>query len=97
METVAATIFGSSKATLTGPWSNVAYLKGEAGHPYFVCAPSKFLGPGNKITLFYSANWRPERPGVASWKAENGPSGAYSLCVAEYELILRAGKSCKID
>lgn len=71
---------------LTGPWSSVAYLKGMGDQPYFVCAPSKFLGPDNKIVLFYSANWRTERPGVSSWKDPSGPPGRYSLCVAEFEL-----------
>ena len=70
---------------LTGPWSHVAYLKGMGGQPYFVCAPSKFLS-GNRVVLFYSANWRPERTGVPSWKDPSGPSGSYSLCVAEFEL-----------
>lgn len=72
---------------LAGPWSSVAYLKGMGGQPYFVCAPSKFLGPDNKFVLFYSANWREERQGVPSWKDPNGPPGRYSLCVAEFELI----------
>ena len=72
---------------LTGPWFNIAYLKGMGVQPYFVCAPSKFLGPGSKVVLFYSANWRADRPGVTSWKDPNGPPGRYSLCVAEFELL----------
>jgi len=71
---------------LTGPWSSVAYLKGVGDQPYFVCAPSKFL-TGNKVVLFYSANWRTERPGIPSWKDPKGPPGRYSLCVAEFELL----------
>ncbi len=74
---------------LTGPWNSIARLKGMGGgQPYFVCMPGKFIQPhSNKITLFYSANWRKERPGVSSWVDSQGPSGTYSLCVAEFDLI----------
>ena len=76
--------------TLTGPWKNVAYLKGSmGGQPYFVCMPSKFLKPdSNILTLFYSANWRPNRIGLPAsrWTDPDGPTGAYSLNVAEFEL-----------
>jgi cystathionine beta-lyase/cystathionine gamma-synthase len=52
---------------LTGPLRNVAYFKGTAGQGYFVCVRSKFLRPdSNKITLFYSANWRADRRGIPS-------------------------------
>lgn len=71
-----------------GPWHSIDRLRGMGGQPYFVCLPSKFLLPeSRKLTLFYSANWKAERPGVKRWVDPNGPQGAYSLCVAEFELI----------
>ena len=73
---------------LTGPWHTVARLSGMGGQPYFVCMPSKFLQPNSrKLTLFYSANWRPQRPGVPAVAAAAEPGGVYSLCVAEFELL----------
>ncbi len=74
--------------SLTGPWHTVTRLTGMGGQPYFVCMPSKFLYAGSrKLTLFYSANWRPKRPGVpAPAQPPDGPGGLYSLCVAEFEL-----------
>jgi hypothetical protein len=73
---------------LTGPWHSIACLRGMGGgQPYFVCMPSKFIQPDSrKITLFYSANWRKQRPGIESWVNPQGPPGIYSLCVAEFEL-----------
>lgn len=75
--------------TLTGPWFSIACLRGICGgQPYFVCMPSKFnCDDSRKLTLFYSANWRKDRPGIPSGKDVNGPGGVYSLCVAELELI----------
>jgi hypothetical protein len=74
--------------TITGPWRSVAYLKGMTGQAYFVCMPSKFLHQDStKVTLFYSANWRPDRRGIPSWADPSGPPGRYGLCVAEFELI----------
>jgi len=74
---------------LTGPWYTVACLRGTGGgQPYFVCMPSKFnQEQGRKLTLFYSSNWKAERNGVPPWKDLDGPGGAYSLCVAEFELL----------
>jgi hypothetical protein len=71
---------------LTGPWHHVARLRGLGGQPYFVCMPSKFLQNSSKLVLFYSANWRPERPGVPSSPPTDTSGGLYSLCVAEFEL-----------
>lgn len=74
---------------LTGPWSTVALLRGSfGGQPYFVCMPSKFNGgDSRKLTLFYSANWSLDRAGIPSDVDKSGAGGAYSLCVAEFELI----------
>jgi hypothetical protein len=74
---------------LTGPWFSIACLRGACGgQPYFVCMPAKFnCTDSRKITIFYSANWRKDRLGVPSSKDANGPGGAYSLCVAEFELV----------
>ena len=75
--------------SLTGPWSTVACLRASlGGQPYFVCMPGKFnRSADSKLILFYSANWRADRAGVPSWKDTHGPDGAYSLCVAEFELL----------
>jgi hypothetical protein len=64
------------------------------GQPYFVCMPSKFNQDGSgKITIFYSANWSEfqtpgsiDRPGLPAPVQTKGPGGAYSLCVAEFQL-----------
>lgn len=81
--------------TLTGPWFTVECLRGSCGgQPYFVCMPSKFnRDDSGKITIFYSANWSTshpwktiDRPGIPSKIDKNGPGGAYTLCVAEFEL-----------
>jgi hypothetical protein len=82
--------------SLTGPWSSVALLRGSCGgQPYFVCMPSKFNHDNaRKITIFYSANWSVyepwgniDRPGIPTRIDATGPGGAYSLCVAEFELL----------
>lgn len=74
---------------LTGPWSSVACLRGSCGgQPYFVAMPSKFnQDASRKLVLFYSANWRKDRPGITAHMDTTGPGGLYSLCVAEFELI----------
>ncbi len=73
---------------ITGPWHSVARLTGMGGQPYFVCMPSKFLQPNSRrFTLFYSANWRPQRPGVPAVPTASEPDGVYSLCVAEFEFV----------
>ncbi|MGI4949505.1 MAG: hypothetical protein ACRYHC_12575 [Janthinobacterium lividum] len=72
---------------LTGPWSSVACLRGSGGgQPYFVTMPSKFNQTSRKLVLFYSANWRKDRPGIPTNIDSAGPGGLYSLCVAEFEL-----------
>ncbi len=75
--------------SLTGPWFTVACLRGSCGgQPYFVCMPSKFnQSDSRNLTIFYSSNWRTERQGIPSWRDPDGPGGAYSLCVAEFELV----------
>jgi hypothetical protein len=74
---------------LTGPWFTVAYLRGiGGGQPYFACLPSKFNHEDTRrLTVFYSSNWRVERPGFPSWKDKDGPAAAGGLCVAEFELL----------
>jgi hypothetical protein len=71
---------------LTGPWHQVARLRGMGGQPYFVCMPSKFQQISKKLILFYSANWRADRPGIPSSAPTDAAQGLYSLCVAEFEL-----------